>query len=470
MTQLSGIAQILAAQGRHGDTLLLHISPAELIYLQYLAKKQGKTLTINPKTGLPEAFKLSDAIGPLVGIGLSLFAPELSPLMSGLISGIASGAATGHWEKGILGGLLGGGLNSIMGDAAMMPALDSSVGVNAAEALPSLDAAKLAGENAVTQHLADSGMLDPAGNAPINYSELAPNQQEIYNKAFQDSYGSNYDTNAGPTNNLSNRLSNVGSGLSQAFQSPLDFYKQNKGALGAVGVGALGLGAYNQTLAQQQALKNAANGPNANPLAGWDLYTRPGTYQGVPIGGYPNFYDPRIIGTASTNLGTAFSSGGLARGGIANYRKSKKMHFAPMPDAVSDKGHHRSITQALRSLYESKASAASDLTNPDSPVSKMGIAGVHDPLLERAFHNAPPVAMSHGRFIEGPGDGLSDSVKANIDGQQEARLADGEFVVPADAVSDIGNGSSKAGAKKLMAVVHHVRKKRHGTTKQPGPV
>ena len=57
-------------------------------------------------------------------------------------------------------------------------------------------------------------------------------------------------------------------------------------------------------------------------------------------------------------------------------------------------------------MYASEASAASDLTNPDSPVSKMGIAGVKDPILKKAFRDAPPVAMAAGgRFLEGPGDG-----------------------------------------------------------------
>jgi hypothetical protein len=70
------------------------------------------------------------------------------------------------------------------------------------------------------------------------------------------------------------------------------------------------------------------------------------------------------------------------------------------------------------------------------------------------------------RYIDGPGDGMSDSVKASIGGIQEARLADGEFVIPADVVSHLGNGSSKAGAKQLYAMMDRVRKARTGTKKQ----
>lgn len=70
------------------------------------------------------------------------------------------------------------------------------------------------------------------------------------------------------------------------------------------------------------------------------------------------------------------------------------------------------------------------------------------------------------RFLSGGGDGMSDSIPASINGKQEARLADGEFVIPADVVSHLGNGSSKAGAKQLYSMMDKVRKARTGTEKQ----
>ena len=70
------------------------------------------------------------------------------------------------------------------------------------------------------------------------------------------------------------------------------------------------------------------------------------------------------------------------------------------------------------------------------------------------------------RFLSGNGDGMSDSIPATIEGKQEARLADGEFVIPADVVSHLGNGSSKAGAKQLYSMMDKVRKARTGNPKQ----
>ena len=70
------------------------------------------------------------------------------------------------------------------------------------------------------------------------------------------------------------------------------------------------------------------------------------------------------------------------------------------------------------------------------------------------------------QFLSGGGDGMSDSIKASIDGRQEARLADGEFVVPADVVSHLGNGSSKAGAKQLYSMMDRARVSRTGRKSQ----
>jgi hypothetical protein len=71
-----------------------------------------------------------------------------------------------------------------------------------------------------------------------------------------------------------------------------------------------------------------------------------------------------------------------------------------------------------------------------------------------------------GRMLKGPGDGMSDSIPASIGGKRPARLATEEFVVPADVVSHLGNGSSDAGAKQLYAMMDKVRKARTGRKSQ----
>lgn len=75
-------------------------------------------------------------------------------------------------------------------------------------------------------------------------------------------------------------------------------------------------------------------------------------------------------------------------------------------------------------------------------------------------------AGGNPRLLKGPGDGMSDNIPATINGRQPARLADGEFVIPADVVSHLGNGSTEAGAKQLHAMMNKVRSARTGNSKQ----
>ena len=84
--------------------------------------------------------------------------------------------------------------------------------------------------------------------------------------------------------------------------------------------------------------------------------------------------------------------------------------------------------------------------------------------------------MSSGRYLRGPGDGMSDSIDAYIEGGytgnegQPAKLARNEFVIPADVVADLGNGSSDAGADALYEMMDRIRMARHDTKEQPPAV
>jgi len=71
-----------------------------------------------------------------------------------------------------------------------------------------------------------------------------------------------------------------------------------------------------------------------------------------------------------------------------------------------------------------------------------------------------------GMYLGGPTDGMADNIPARIAGGQEARLSDGEFVLPADVVSHLGNGNSDAGAKVLHGMMNKIRKARTGNSRQ----
>jgi len=74
--------------------------------------------------------------------------------------------------------------------------------------------------------------------------------------------------------------------------------------------------------------------------------------------------------------------------------------------------------------------------------------------------------MAHGRYLQGTTDGMADKIPSSIDGKQEAALSHGEFVIPADVVSHLGNGNSNAGAQKLYDMMARVRKARTGNAQQ----
>jgi hypothetical protein len=106
--------------------------------------------------------------------------------------------------------------------------------------------------------------------------------------------------------------------------------------------------------------------------------------------------------------------------------------------------------------------------DPDKYRSAMAGGGLADSAVAQRYMKGGHLGSysDGGRLLKGPGDGMSDNIPARIGAKQPARLADGEFVVPADVVSGIGNGSTDAGARKLYAMMDKVRKARTGTKRQ----
>jgi hypothetical protein len=134
--------------------------------------------------------------------------------------------------------------------------------------------------------------------------------------------------------------------------------------------------------------------------------------------------------------------------------------------------------------YFTQAQFAPKSATPAAPMSAEGLAALNaaNPARQERRPGGPraplpdqtPVQMAagglaslkEGKYLDGASDGMADEVPARIDGKQEARLSDGEFVIPADVVSHLGNGNSDAGAKMLKSMMDRVRKARTGNEKQ----
>jgi hypothetical protein len=106
--------------------------------------------------------------------------------------------------------------------------------------------------------------------------------------------------------------------------------------------------------------------------------------------------------------------------------------------------------------------------DPDKYRSSMAGGGLADSAVAQRYMKGGHLGSysDGGRLLKGPGDGMSDSIPATIGRKQPARLADSEFVVPADVVSHLGNGSTDAGAKRLYEMMDRVRKARTGRKSQ----
>lgn len=127
MNGLPSIAQHLAAQGRNGDSMLMHVTPGEVRGLQAIAQQHGTSLTINPDTGLPEAFSLRSLLPMIAGIALT---PVLGPMGAALAVGGGTTVATGDIKQGLMAGL------GAYGGASLGAGLGAAGAQTAATAVP----------------------------------------------------------------------------------------------------------------------------------------------------------------------------------------------------------------------------------------------------------------------------------------------------------------------------------------------
>ena len=154
------------------------------------------------------------------------------------------------------------------------------------------------------------------------------------------------------------------------------------------------------------------------------------------------------LNQAAANSNEAGASGGLPR----------------------DFKHHYAIGGVMPQTNSMPMQNPAPMNMPQQPPQNMAN---YMPQLASAFAQATHFAnggMSNlggysdgGHLLKGPGDGVSDSIPATIGGKQPARLAEGEFVIPARIVSELGNGSTDAGAKRLYAMMDRIKAKRAKT-------
>ena len=158
--------------------------------------------------------------------------------------------------------------------------------------------------------------------------------------------------------------------------------------------------------------------------------------------------------------GVRNNMGYMQEGGITSM-----MDTGAMDTGKNDK---EIITGAVRAIAGMSATPQEDLA---MFVSKFGEDALEDLVGRVRSGQFGANLMADGEGLQrGAGDGMDDMIPANIEGEQDVLLSNDEFVVPADVVSGIGNGSSDAGAKSLYDMMDRVRTARTGMTEQPPDV
>jgi len=461
-------AQGIASLGRYGDDLIVHMNQEEVAGLQALAKQHGASLSINPHTGMPEAFSLGKvfkAVLPIAAgfaLGPGGFASGLfesgsfmgSALGTGLLVGGATAALTGNLGQGLMAGLgaYGGfGLSDVYskmgGMSGIMGAGKSTAGLNAD--LIGKQGINTVGSSIqpVSNQLTTQALEANANNLASSFPKTQVLGSGVGTTGGQGiSLGPLY--NQPGTNLLSGMTPSAATTIGTSPNIPLSLADTSKSAL------------YNPSLADSF---SAAGGKASQ------LY--------MPIGGAAlagvepkDFYDePLAAQEKQTYEQTGVDSMGRPTYGYVNssafnpYRTLNLSGPGPLklaPTGYADGG--AIAAGGIRDLYGSTDNP--EISPP--PTNGYGLGRLNNLAGAQEMDNAKTYGYAHGGYLNGQGDGMSDSIPATIEGKQPARLADGEFVVPADVVSHLGNGSSKAGSKRLYAMMQKVRKARTGNPKQ----
>ena len=468
---LHQLAQQVQSKGRGEDTQLIHMTPGEVQGLQSLAMKHGGSLTINPQTGLPEAGFLSSILPTLLGVGLS-FIPGVGPLMAAGIVGGGTALSTGSLKKGLMAGLgayggaglgaslAGAGAAAGTGIGASGAAVPGVMGASAAPvataATPALGGSMMAGAptSALGTGFASSA---PSLTAPVA-STFAP-QLTAANQALQI---------AQPAATFGSNAAAAQRGLQglNSLDALKTFGKDNMMNIGMAA--APMLTAENKLKApdvNQGMIRPYTMERTQNPEA----YAQSTDAQGrtnTPVYGQPFDSSERMFFNNQYTAGTPYKAPGpeyKATGGLTALAAGGSIEQMAAQNALGANAMYPQ-SQIDTPMYNNPAMQrpmANDVVSPSGDVAV-------DPYTGEQRFAAGGVSdlggySDGGRLLRGPGDGVSDDIPAQIGDKQPARLADGEFVIPARIVSELGNGSTEAGARQLYKMMERVQSNRRKT-------
>ncbi|GAO98112.1 hypothetical protein Cva_00760 [Caedimonas varicaedens] len=388
---LWGLAEALRGQGRHGDTILAHISPEEAEML----KEMGGSGTINPETGLPEYVRIG---------GFSL--GDLNPFRKK--------TPVGKFVRQHLGPVIG----TVLGNM-ILPGVGGAIGggIGGSFGHPNNRMGPVKGAMMSQMYSAGLNALGSGANA-LGMSGIGGSLQSL-----------------GGPNYLSSLMNSVSPSIASHLgpQAQLPGFMQGIGSFFGGGGGSGGSAAASTPFSMNPVSQLASTlaGKGASSAAGGGL--------GSFLGG--NMLNNALLATAigGTLLRREKPQGPQSIGDAMTQAEKHRWR----PDQYPDKNPAKAINRKYKGY---------------SPNYRPGF----DPEEEAFEEDSPwqyPQKFSEGGFLEGESPGQQDNVPA--------LLSEGEFVIPADVVSDLGDGNSKAGAKRLNQLISEIR--HHKNTDQHPP-
>jgi hypothetical protein len=512
---LHALANHLQQAGRGDDKVLIHMTPKEVKGLQSLAMAHGGSLTVNPQTGLPEAGFLSRLLPTLIGAGLTIASGgALSPLMAAGITGAGYGIAKGSLKEGLMAGLGaygGAGLASGLNAAGAAGAANAGANAGTTAAVDAVDdvaAAKLgnATTNAATNssYTGAKAAVDTTGNTVTNSGGLQGYQAPSpFDNAPQGINAGNYrlpnGTYAAPPSTPSTMTYTASS---NPFEYTSKLAKIQNDPLMEAQLGAKATISPPSYMDNVKAGFGEATGSFKGLQNVWDK-TPTGTGYGLLATGMGIMQDNQNKGTGAPAPKDSYlrpydysveqdPNAYAPNDSTSERRYFKEPRFTPRPiEKIAKEGGLMGINNyAVGGPVEQISAENAIGGNMMYPQSQLQTPVYSNPMMSRPMPtdvidvggDAPVGTYTGeqrmasggistlggysdgGRLLKGPGDGVSDSIPASIGDRQPARLADGEFVVPARIVSEIGNGSTEAGARKLYAMMERVQNARRKTT------
>lgn len=409
-------ARGLASLGRYGDDTLLHVSRKELQGLRALT---GKDFTRNPETGLPEAFSWTSLIPVAAGIAGTAFG---GPLGGALASGAAStavGAAEGKsMQQALTQGLISGVTSYAGGQLLAGVGEGANTAVQAGGEGLAQNAAEVG--QAVTQQTAQQG----AAAAGQSASGMTPFYGE------QAALGAAQGVPS-PAPSVGQRIASAGTRFENIVSDPGKAFEQVAANVKK--------DPYSALIAAGGTYAQAMDALAPEPYEYKDTYD-PSKYPEQFPGSPRSFTAP----PAGYQAGAGPEYRYFARGGLADLKSG-------------DRGMTANI------VNEAKAALLDEHPRPKEAIDRF-----RNMFGEDAFSLLRD-RVAGGR-VRGAGGGMDDLIPGTIEGRQQVRLADGEFVVPADVVSGLGDGSTDQGVRRLKEMMTKVRQERTGKKAQPKAV